>query len=458
VADCCQIYIDRDEFTEFTTLPGSHFDEIVSFDLDVIISFGFRDLLGRALHMAKHGLWSVDHVGKGPPGFREVLEGQSTTASILRILGDNSLGEKIIYHSYAMTDLRSMKVNRNNLFWKSCRFVCRKLQELHDGGPQAIQGTSIKSEVSLPFSKNQDVPGNGEMLSLLCSFGRRFLAAKTNRLFRWDQWVLGCRIGADIDPSSPNLSGLKKIIPPRDRFWADPYPIKRDGKFYIFLEELIYRQGRGHLAVMEMSSDGSYQVPVKILEAPYHLSNPYVFEFQGSFYMVPETSQNKTLELYRCVEFPYRWQLDRVLMENTKAVDANLVEHEGRWWMFVNLADEDISDNYDELFLFYADSPLGPWKQHPSNPVKSDVRSARPAGKLIHWNGDWYRPAQDCSRRYGYSIAIQKVVRWDFGNYEEVEVSKILPEWSRNLVGTHTLNHSEGLTMVDGLLRRSKIL
>ena len=38
--------------------------------------------------------------------------------------------------------------------------------------------------------------------------------------------------------------------------------------------------------------------------------------------------------------------------------------------------------------VFHADSPFGPFTPHRRNPVKSDVRSARPAGKLFTWNGD----------------------------------------------------------------------
>jgi hypothetical protein len=447
LADCDQMKIEAPESAK---APDSVIDRVRRHDLDVIIAFGCRKLQGQASKMAKYGVWDVNHAGSGPAGFWEVLDGQSTTPSMVRMLGDNGMPDKIIYQSQAMTDPRSMKINRNNLYWKSCRFIGRKLKELHERGPDAIQF----SEVENPLARG--IPTNAEMVSLLCSFGRRFVAAKTNRLLRWDQWVLGCQLHAEFQPDL-DLSQVKKIIPPRDRFWADPYPVQKDGKYFIFLEELIYQNRRGHLAVMEMNPNGSFQTPVKILERSYHLSNPSVFEFQGTYYMIPETSRNKTLELYRCVDFPYQWELDTILMQNVKAVDATVVEHEGRWWMFMNLADEGVSDNYDELYLFHADSPRGPWKEHPSNPIKSDVRSARPAGRLIQWNGAWYRPGQDCSRRYGYSIVIHKILRWNMDEYEEVEVSKVLPQWSKNLVGTHTLNHCQGLTVVDGLLRRPKL-
>ncbi len=55
--------------------------------------------------------------------------------------------------------------------------------------------------------------------------------------------------------------------------------------------------------------------------------------------MMPETAENKTIEVYRCVEFPYRWELAVTLMTNVNAVDATLVEHENRWWLFVNICE-----------------------------------------------------------------------------------------------------------------------
>ena len=457
VAQCSRIQIDFVHQPENEHFSDEDVDKILEFNLDVVISLDAPKLRGRALDIAKHGVWNLGHAEEGPAGFWEVIKGQSTTASLLRILSDNGQGEKVIYRSHAMTDLRSMKINRSNLYWKSYRIVCRKLKELHERGPEALQSVSSGSNEALPAPDSHGVPSNGKMCSLMWSFGRRFLAAKTNRLLRWDQWILGFQTGGEFEPSSPNLSRLQTIVPPRDRFWADPYPIKKNGKYFIFLEELIYRNGKGHLAVMEMDPDGSYQAPVVILEKDYHLSNPSVFEFQGQYYMVPESSQNKTLEMYRCLEFPYRWELHKVLMRNVTAADASIVEHAGRWWMFANLAEGEIADNYDELFLFYADTPLGPWHEHPGNPIKSDVRSARPAGRLIRRNGNWFRPAQDCSRRYGHAIVINKVIRWNRREYQEIEISKILPQWGKNLVGTHTLNHCEGLTVVDGLFRRPRV-
>jgi hypothetical protein len=144
-----------------------------------------------------------------------------------------------------------------------------------------------------------------------------------------------------------------------------------------------------------------------------------------------------------------------VLLDGLYAVDATLAEVDGRWWMFANVGVEGAL-NYDELCIFHAPSPLGPWTPHRRNPVKSDARSARPAGRLFHWNGDLYRPAQDCSGAYGSAIVINRVLRLTASEFREEPVSRIEAKWAPNLHGVHTVNTAAGISVIDVLVRRRR--
>jgi hypothetical protein len=121
--------------------------------------------------------------------------------------------------------------------------------------------------------------------------------------------------------------------------------------------------------------------------------------------------------------------------------------------MFANIAQDGML-NHDELHLFHAPSPHGPWQPHPRNPIKSDVRSARPAGRLFSWNGDLYRPSQDCSGQYGAATVINKVLRITTSEYQETSVSRIEARWAPNLLATHTINAAPGISVADVLVRR----
>jgi hypothetical protein len=117
------------------------------------------------------------------------------------------------------------------------------------------------------------------------------------------------------------------------------------------------------------------------------------------------------------------------------------------------------ASSWDELFLFYADSLFsGRWCAHPQNPIVSDVRKARPAGKIFQQNGKIYRPSQDCTNRYGYGLTINRILKLSKTEYEEVEVSSIEPKWDNNILGVHSINREKNLTVIDGLLRRFKYL
>lgn len=60
----------------------------------------------------------------------------------------------------------------------------------------------------------------------------------------------------------------------------------------------------------------------------------------------------------------------------------------------------------EQLYIFYADTPLGPWQPHAQNPVMvaPDRRGARMGGSLAKHRGKLIRFGQDCSEAYGHSV------------------------------------------------------
>jgi hypothetical protein len=279
---------------------------------------------------------------------------------------------------------------------------------------------------------------------LLRMLGRAML--KIRRKLERCHWVLYyCPTRGSIPAQT--FRRFQPLVPPLDRFWADPFVVRRADQFYIFLEEAEYPKEKGYISVIRMDAKGAIEGPTKILEQDYHMSYPFVFEHEGRDYMIPETSERGAVGLYEAIDFPFKWKLSHSLVEGVSAVDPSIIEYDGRWWMFFNApAREGLQA--DELHLYMARNPLGPWAPHPRNPLKSDVRSSRPAGRPFWREGKLFRPAQNCSIRYGGSIVIHEVRRLDEEGYEEVAVSEIRP-WHDGITGTHTLNSAEGLTVVD---------
>ena len=436
--------------------PEDALKQIREFDLDVALSFGFRILKGEALNIARHGVWSFHHGDNfvnrgGPAGFWEVMDGEPVTGSILQVLTEDLDNGRVLYRSWSPTaDRFSVKANRNNLYWKTAAFVVRKLKDLADGLPISPP----ENDLYFPYSNRlYRMPTNREMLPRLSRLGAKYVASKFQAALHNDQWALAYRFRSGPSDSNNTLYRFKTLLPPKDRFWADPFAIKADDRYYVFIEEFPYESGKGYISVIELDRKGVVSGPRKVLEREYHLSYPFVFQWNNDYYMIPETAANKTVELYRAKSFPFVWQFEKVLMTDVRATDATLAEVDGTWWMFVSMAEHSIPD---ELYLFSAPSPLGPWTSHRRNPVKSDVRGSRPAGGLFEWNGQAYRPAQDSSGRYGYAISINRVVQLDHDQFQEQHVSSILPNWSDNLLATHTISIAEDLTVVDCLINRSR--
>lgn len=435
------------------------------YDLDLLLRFGFRILRGDILTVARHGVWSYHHGDNrvnrgGPAGFWEVFEQWDTTGSILQILSEDLDAGKVLYRSTAQTDKRSVHRNRNTYYWKSVSFVPRVIRKLHDAGSDAFldsveeQNRGVDVYSSRLFTVGRLT--NLKMLALLTTHGLRLLRDMWIRACFVEQWTLFYAFTNRAFPMS--LRRFTPIVPPRDRFFADPFPVQHDHRHYIFIEEYVYRSRKGHISVIEVDANGHHRAPVTVLDAPHHLSYPFIVKHGDDYFMIPESGNNRTIDIYRCLEFPFKWEFHMHLMEGVEAYDATLFFHDRRWWLFATMVEQPGASSLDELFLFHAPALLTTaWTPHPLNPIVSDVRRARPAGAVFIHEGRIVRPAQDSSKRYGRAITLHEIRTLNEREYEEVELQSIEPHWAPRLVATHTLNRGGRLTVVDGNIQRSRL-
>lgn len=282
-----------------------------------------------------------------------------------------------------------------------------------------------------------------------------FLDKFSQKFLRKEQWVLLLQFQNHAVNSAQmplSFADYCEISPPNNCFWADPFVISDQDRHYVFFEELPFATERGHLSCMEVFSDGSHSEPKIILKKPYHLSYPNVFVFESEYYMIPESGDNEQITLYRCTDFPYQWEQQCVLMEGLHAYDSTLLEHNGHWWLFACVAAEKGMSGCEELHIFSADSPLNQsWEPHPLNPIMSDASRARPAGNFFEWEGELYRPSQDCAGSYGAGLNINKVKILSKQSYTEELVHCARPNWDSKLTALHTLNFNQHLSVADAM-------
>jgi hypothetical protein len=447
-------------------LPAGAASPELPFALDVV--FALDGLEERRLEkLARHGVWRF-HFGAGAGcherlvGFREVAEDEPLSASGLSVWLNGA--RRLAYQSWSRTYPLSPARTRAQVLEKAAQFPVRALRELQKSGTGAnfLQGVpegSIEKFAPVPDFENRSLSAISAAGSI-ARIGGRIARRGVEKALNVEQWFLAYRLGpgpgGDPRAIGPNLEGFTRLMPPTDRYWADPFVLERNGRYFVFFEELPFRAGKAHISLIEIGPDGTASAPVKVLERDYHLSYPFILEHDGQLYMVPETARRGTVELYRCIDFPRRWRLERVLMEGVRCVDATFHREGGRWWMFANVAAGRSRMFDDELHLFHAEDLLGDWKPHAANPVKSDARCARPAGQLYRKDGALYRPAQICVPLYGAGLSINRVMRLTPHEYAERQVTRVLPSRAAGLLGVHTVNRAGELTVVDAFTRTSR--
>ena len=134
---------------------------------------------------------------------------------------------------------------------------------------------------------------------------KKFLR-RLQKLFFFEQWVL-----AVCDEKGTIISLIK---PKSDRIWADPFPVIHEGKTFIFIEQQL-KNKNGTLGFIELFNDLTWSEFTPILETDYHLSYPHIFKHENLWYMIPETHENNSIDLYVCEAFPNEWKKHSTLLE-----------------------------------------------------------------------------------------------------------------------------------------------
>src|SRR5437588_621876 len=252
-------------------------------------------------------------LGETLAGLPEVAAAEPLSASGLKVRLAADRPARLAYQSWARTYPFSVARHRDQLLRKTAEFAYRAVRELHHAGESWLGRLREMRERPSP----PRTPGVADATRILARLARRGV----ERALNIEQWFLAYRFGGRVQAG---LEGFTRILPPKDRDWADPFVVEKSGRYYIFFEELIYAEGKAHIAMLELDRAGRTSTPTRVLEADYHLSYPYVFEHDGQLWMLPESARNRRVELYRCVDFPLSWKREQVLLEDVRLVDATL--------------------------------------------------------------------------------------------------------------------------------------
>lgn len=286
---------------------------------------------------------------------------------------------------------------------------------------------------------------------------------RLERMKTCEYWVIAYRkrnAGANL-LQEDRIEGFRLL--PQKKFitQADPFLYTHQGKTWLFYEKQNLTDMKGVLWCRNL--DEPQAKPVKVLEEPFHLSYPQIFRYGRYTYMLPETRNAGEIRLYRCEQFPGRWEKVETLAE-ISAVDTTILEDNDCYYLFT------YTDNCLEIYLCEPEPerfrPVKKEKIYRSKPSKT----TRPGGAFIKEDGRLFRPAQNCTDYYGQELIVNEIVRLrgeaqcqteggglDADCFEEREYCRLSPQNVElpgvNAVGIHTYNRNEMYETIDILHR-----
>jgi len=265
---------------------------------------------------------------------------------------------------------------------------------------------------------------------------------------RYQRWSIGLYRGVALNSLAPHPEATNPVLAPEDVtdidawFVADPFLLQRDSGYVMFFEVMGRSDRKGRIGLARSQDGIAWSYVGIVLDAPHHLSYPYVFEWNGTVYLLPETAERGAVTLYAAGRFPDRWTSRHTLLHGRYA-DPSIAFADGRWWLFV-------AQGNGTLELFSSTRLAGPYRAHPGSPVVlNDPCAARPAGRVFVMGDRLIRSAQVCDPIYGTGVSLFEITVLTPTRYEERPLGQILGATgcSWNAAGMH---HLDAVRLDDG--------
>lgn len=230
----------------------------------------------------------------------------------------------------------------------------------------------------------------------------------------------------------------------KDRFFADPFLLYKDDKFYYILaEEFIFWENIGKIVLLKIEKKRFCLVERKIIiDEKYHLSFPFV-DFENK-YILPEGFASGRWYAYKYDE---KFNIvEKIEMVNRPLIDTVIWKHQGKTWLFSS--DSESPLDVERLFCSENGYP-GEYSECLCSPIKCNIKNARSAGNIFSHKKKFIRPVQDSEEIYGCNVRLMEILNITNDRYEEKEIGHILSS-DYNIMGLHTFNVYDDCIIVDG--------
>ncbi|MDD5700993.1 MAG: hypothetical protein PHU23_02990 [Dehalococcoidales bacterium] len=424
--------------------------KIKSLNLDLMVRANAGGIFkGKILNSSEAGIISFHHGDNhwnrgGPPGFWEVYYRKPSTGFIIQQLNEEIDGGEVLFRGEISTR-RSFTENILALLNESNPYMAKLILDY------AEKGVLPPYEEKIPFSgKLYRTPSIIQSINYVFRTSALFIKTIINFfiLRRRDRWHVAYLNGHWSNAVLRKGTQIKNI---RRHFFADPFVVTKNNRTIIFVEDFSFEQSRGCISAIEIIDKKNYKILGPVLEEPFHMSFPFLFEYKNELFMIPETFESNSIRLYKCMEFPMKWQHYKDIMKDCSAVDSMVFKHNNLWWLFTNMVIEGGLDFNSKLVAYYNSDPLSDaWILHASSPLVFDSNKARNGGILdISGNSPVRVRQKQGFNSYGAAFTMARIKELTPSSYIEQEIASITPEFFPGLKGCHHLHSNGEYTVYD---------
>lgn len=441
----------------FQFFTNESIEKIKSYGLSAILQFTPYILKGKILDACPYGVWTfyhdqIERYGAGSACFWEIYRGGILTRTALYQLTSKRNKGILLQEGFFSTIQYSYPRQKDRTYFLCADWPARVCKDILNHKIDALKRETVKLD-----AYHYRPPSNIQMIRFFMKMMKNKWIHQCRRIClseTWNAGIVDAPIYTFLTDSSQNQRVYWLPKPRKGTLIADPFGIEKGDRLSLLVEDFDYAIGKGEISAIEgirLAKRGvlfdEMRMQHSVIPSWRHLSYPYLIRYEGEIYCIPETHQMREVAIYKAEEYPAKWEKVCVITEGSAIADATVIQHDGYWWLFGTDCDVDSSS---KLYLWYAEDLFGHWKEHPQNPVKSDVRSSRPAGTPFFYKGQLYRPAQDCSKTYGGRIAINRVLQLTTTEFKEEVAIWLNPyEESPYPHGIHTISSVGDKTIID---------
>ena len=293
---------------------------------DIIIDLSNHNLSNKIVNHCKYGFWYIEYGVKNNffIGFWECLFNYKikTTHLLAKTNKNGKIFTSCLDTFYLNNKINSWIRNREFITFKSSNLITKNINKIFYN--LKVNNVKLPRKSSFPKIKIKSL-----INYILIKYFFYLIKNLFNKINSQDEnvWKI-CLFNSSLANFISNNNIFKKVITisPISNFEsADPFIYEHNNIDYIFYENNNLKLNKGSISCGVLKNNKLSSVK-NILNFNYHLSYPFIWNIKKNIFLIPESSQNKSIQIWKSVSFPYKWILHKTIFKNQYCCDTTILK------------------------------------------------------------------------------------------------------------------------------------